>query len=330
MHYLHIHIHVYTFALYGAGNGLQATLARVPPASLGEYGVVKSGWLREQRAHKIGKETFDRRWVVLWQHPNPADVDEAAATGGFVDHSLWAPVGCGDPVAAQPSVLILSTEQTSQEPEGVHVFPNGSLSVLALEGSKEAKRQQPFCFQVATEDLGDLLLSAESQSERDAWVDAIVTAGGQLGRVGQGVLAGDGTFSFDAPQPDAEVSPAQADVVMASYLAKVTKKKKKKGDRKWYVLEREGSMRVFKEAESFSRKSPTEEIEVLGAMLTVEGETSMKLQVPSAREALLLEADDDGLLQSWVEALVEVGVVLRDTPPSAAREAVDPFSEDSP
>eukprot|EP01043_Picozoa_sp_COSAG02_P059928 COSAG02_NODE_7728_length_2873_cov_1.210526_2_plen_486_part_00 len=267
---------------------------------------------------------------MLWQHPTPNDVDEAAATGGFVDHTLWVPVGCKDPVTAQPSVLILSAEQTSLEPEDVHVFANGGVSVLSLQGSKESKRRQPFCFQVISEDLGDLLFSAESQSERDAWIDAIVMAGGKLGRVGQGILADDGVFSFDAPQLASQVGPEQADVLMASYLLKINKKKKKKGDRKWYVLEREGIIKVFKEAESFSRKSPTEEIVVLGSILTREDQASMKLQLPSTRDALVLEADDDGLLQSWLDALVEIGAVLIDSTPPAADEAVDSLSEESP
>ena len=48
------------------------------------FAVIKSGWLRQQHSHKIGKETFDRRWVLLWRHSSPSDVDVAASTGGAI------------------------------------------------------------------------------------------------------------------------------------------------------------------------------------------------------------------------------------------------------
>ena len=179
----------------------------------------------------------------------------------------------------------------------------------------------------------------------DEWVDAIQqSAAGKLERVGEGVLATDGTFSFDAAPAAAAAAvaaaaaaPAQAEVTMAGYLSasKRSGKKRKGSDKKWYVLDQAGTLKVFKDAEGFSRTKPVEETKVLGAMVTRDPDAgedchSIRVQIPAAKEPLMLEADDAGSLEAWIAGFVDVGAVLLDAPVMAEAGPVDLLSDDIP
>ena len=79
---------------------------------------------------------------------------------------------------------------------------------------------------------------------------------------------------------------------MAGYLS-TRSGKKKKADTKWFVLDQEGTtLKVYKDAEGFSRKKPAEETSLLGAIVSVAGDGEghgIKVQFPSVKEPLMLE-----------------------------------------